>query len=616
MAYYTRRPILNTVKIRVPALSDSTSIVLVGVDMNKKTIKKILLVALAATIICTLALSACTPTSWNISADSSSRVTAKIIKTTTGYSLNIGGKGKMKDFETLADVPWRNQIRLVNSIIVTPGVTYIGKNAFDGANVDYIVLPKSVESVGDNFAGERAKVFAHNADIKCPSDCDLYLYSEETITTVDRYWQSDKSSGDIVADGETIGGTNGKYWHYGIDDQPQVYAKTKVLFIGNSFTYRNGEVEFSSGIPGIFDNIAEDLGFVTETYSITGPGWYLDNHAKKDDKCGKQVDKLLRACDDFDYIVLQDQSQVAYKDNDRFKNGIKELKEKIQATQKHAKIYLYETWGSPFSAKEDGTTVQEMEMKLRNAYAATGEEFGLRVSYVGKAFTSVYNNHKEIYLWASDNRHQGYTGAYLSACVHVANMLGGDVRNTTFVGEAQYSAPNLSKEVLIVLRNTAYNVVKGTDNGEVTNPSNPDNPSQDNEEQKQILKIACWGRFMKEAKFNELVNDFKQYLATNNITYKEIVGTYYQGATNSAPYYYIAQFAAKVYSDGNPDIVLPCANDFNAKQSTLATVKRVSIDVYGQTGRMVGALNDDELTDAFLTYVQTDSAKAILAKAD
>lgn len=584
---------------------------------KSKFIRTVLLVALAATLVCSLALAACSSSNtWDVSADSSSSVTAKLVKTSTGYSLNISGKGKMKDFETLAVVPWRNQIKLVNSVTVTPGVTYIGKNAFDGANIDYIVLPSTVTAVGANFVGDKTKVFAHSADVQCGSDCDLYVYSQETITTNDRYWQSDKSSGDIVADGEVLGGTSGKYWHYGTDDQPQVYAKTKVLFIGNSFTYRNGEVEFSSGIPGIFDNIAEDLGFVTETYSITGPGWYLDNHAKQTDKCGKQVDKLLKACDDFDYIVLQDQSTVAYKNNARFKNGIKALKEKIQATQKHAKIYLYETWGSPFSANEDGTTVQEMELKLRNAYTSAGEEFGLRVSYVGKAFTSVYNNHKDIYLWASDNRHQGYTGAYLSACVHVANMLGGDVRNTTFVGEAQYSAPNLSEEVLNVLRTTAYNVVKGTDNGDATTPSTPDQPSQDDEEQKQILKIACWGRFMKEAKFNELVDDFKQYLATNNITYKEIVGTYYEGATNSAPYYYIAQFAAKVYADGNPDIVLPCADDFNAKQSTLATVKRVPIDVYGQTGRRVGALNDDKLTDAFLTYVQTDSAKAILAKAD
>ena len=208
---------------------------------KSKFIRTVLLVALAATLVCSLALAACSSSNtWDVSADSSSSVTAKLVKTSTGYSLNISGKGKMKDFETLADVPWRNQIKLVNSVTVTPGVTYIGKNAFDGANIDYIVLPSTVTAVGANFVGDKTKVFAHSADVQCGSDCDLYVYSQETITTNDRYWQSDKSSGDIVADGEVLGGTSGKYWHYGTDDQPQVYAKIKVLFIGNSFTYRNG----------------------------------------------------------------------------------------------------------------------------------------------------------------------------------------------------------------------------------------------------------------------------------------------------------------------------------------------------------------------------------------
>ena len=188
--------------------------------IKSKFIRTVLLVALAATLVCSLALAACSSSNtWDVSADSSSSVTAKLVKTSTGYSLNISGKGKMKDFETLADVPWRNQIKLVNSVTVTPGVTYIGKNAFDGANIDYIVLPSTVTAVGANFVGDKTKVFAHSADVQCGSDCDLYVYSQETITTNDRYWQSDKSSGDIVDDGEVLGGTSGKYWHYGTDDR-------------------------------------------------------------------------------------------------------------------------------------------------------------------------------------------------------------------------------------------------------------------------------------------------------------------------------------------------------------------------------------------------------------
>ena len=134
---------------------------------KSKFIRTVLLVALAATLVCSLALAACSSSNtWDVSADSSSSVTAKLVKTSTGYTLNISGKGKMKDIAALADQPWRSQIKLVTDIIITPGVTYIGKNAFDGANIDYIVLPSTVTAVGANFVGDKTKVFTHNADVQ------------------------------------------------------------------------------------------------------------------------------------------------------------------------------------------------------------------------------------------------------------------------------------------------------------------------------------------------------------------------------------------------------------------------------------------------------------------
>ena len=282
----------------------------------------------------------------------------------------------------------------------------------------------------------------------------------------------------------------------------------KVLFIGNSFTYRNGVVEFSSGVPGLFDGIAEDLGFAVETYSITGPGWYLESHANPSDRCGRQVDKLLSACDDFDYIVLQDQSTCPYRENARFLNGVGSMLEKIESTQTHAEVYLYETWGSPFSSAEDGTTIAEMESKLRSAYTAAGGQFGLHVTYVGAAFTDAYYN-GGIYLWDTDNRHQGFAGAYLSAATHVGSMLGADVRETAFTGEGLYDAPALGEETLTALREAAYRAASGElaviDEGE----QGPD--GGEDEEQAQILKIACWGRFMKEEKFRRLVDGFETY---------------------------------------------------------------------------------------------------------
>ena len=152
-----------------------------------KFTRAVLLVALAATLLCSLVLAACSSSNtWDVSADGSSSVTAKLVKTSTGYTLNVSGNGKMKDIAALADQPWRSQIKLVTDVVITPGVTYIGKNAFDGANIDYIVLPSTVKATGANFVGDKTKVFAHNADVEYASDCDVYVYSEETITTNDR----------------------------------------------------------------------------------------------------------------------------------------------------------------------------------------------------------------------------------------------------------------------------------------------------------------------------------------------------------------------------------------------------------------------------------------------
>ena len=573
------------------------------------------LLGILAAAFAALGLSACSGGRWDIAAGADSTVTAQLVETENGTELRIGGRGEMRDFEE-GGAPWQDRAEEIAVVAVGSGVTYIGANAFAGIGADYVILPSTVTAAGENFADEAMKIFVFS-DVDFASEPALvYTYREEEIVTRDRFWQSDKSSGDIIADGEDLSSADdGRYWRYVREDsdEAQVYEKLKVLFIGNSFTYRNGVVEFSSGVPGLFDGIAEDLGFAVETYSITGPGWYLESHANPSDRCGRQVDKLLSACDDFDYIVLQDQSTCPYRENARFLNGVGSMCEKIESTQTHAEVYLYETWGSPFSSAEDGTTIAEMESKLRSAYTAAGEQFGLHVTYVGAAFTDAYYN-GGIYLWDTDNRHQGFAGAYLSAATHVGSMLGADVRETAFTGEGLYDAPALGEETLTALREAAYRAASGElaviDEGE----QGPD--GGEDEEQAQILKIACWGRFMKEEKFRRLVDGFETYAKQNGVEYREIAATYYEGAATSDPYYYIANFTAQVYRDGDPDIVLPCATNFNANQATLAAVEFVPVDVYGQTDRQVAAINDDALTKAFLDYVRTDEAAAILAAQD
>lgn len=589
--------------------------------MNK-TIKCGLVKALLSLcLICAVftLVTACKGEDWNIAADSSSSVSAKLVKSGDGYTLRISGKGAMKDFTTEKDVPWQDKANEITSVLIGNEVETIGANAFAGLSVESIVVPESISRVGANAVGEKGALFVYNEEIEYVDSelKNIYVYSEDMPASADRYWQSDKSKGDIFETQEELAAADKNYWHFSEDGTEEKWNKIKILFIGNSFTYRNGVLEYSSGVPGVFDCAAEDLGYYVETYSITGPGWELSKHATATDTCGKQVEKLLNAKNDFDYVVLQEQSTKPYKNYDGFLSGVKEMQKKIEKTQDHAQIYLYETWGSPYSANEDKTTVPEMELKLLKSYNDAAKECGLKVSYVGRAFTYIYENYSSVYLWDTDNRHQGYKGAYLSGLTHVGTILGADVRNTKFVRDEKYGAPLLDDETVVALREAAYKASHGELDTDAQ--PKPDDGKQDDPvvNEKDVLVVACWGRFMKEEKFNKLIADFKTYCAQNNIKYTEVKADYYIGSDNSNPYYYIDPFTAAVKATGNTDIILPCADNIKTNQTNVSVLDElIPVTVYGQTNRRVAALNTDELTKAFLTYVQTDSAKTIMSEAD
>ena len=568
-------------------------------------------IALAASctlLAATTGLVACTdsPKSWDISMNSSSRVKAELVENGKNYTLKITGNGYMQYWESKSEVPWHDSASKITKIEIADGVSAVGSYAFYGAKVDSVVLPESIEDVGVSVVSEGVPLLAYTDEIYYKDDYSVYLYHEEKPESYDRFWQQDQSRGDIFDDGDDLTLGDGNFWHFN-GDNAEIWKKAKILFIGNSFTYRNGVVEFSSGVPGIFDNIAEDLGYVVETYSITGPGWYLKNHAKATDACGKQVDKLLNACSNFDYIVLQEQSLNPIQNYNDFLSGVKAMQEKIESTQDHAQIYLYETWGSPYSANELNTTIPEMEKRLREAYTRAGKECSLPVSYVGQAFTESYEVDPSIYLWASDNRHQGYTGAYLSACVHAGTILGLDVRDTTFKGEAKFSAPNLPDDTYDWLRSVAYSVVFENDGNEI---DSSEKPTRD-----YSLEVAVWGRWITETQFTSLFDGFKSYCAQNGLDSQKIHYTYYTGATTTDPYYYISSFTSAVVGTGDTDIVFPCATNLTTQDSTQITqaeIEQLHVTLNGKTDRCIAKLTNTELSTAFFTYCLSDAGKSIL----
>ena len=353
-----------------------------------------------------------------------------------GYILTVEGTGDMPEYSSKKDTPWYGKSGRVTEIVVKDGITSVSKNAFTECfYVKSAELPETVTKIGENAFAVTSKAYAKNSEAAA-TGANVYVYSEEEPTTA------------------------GNYWHYlnGIATVWQTTAKvTKVLFIGNSFTYY-------SNIPKIFENICNSVGAKVVADSVTMGSHTLEKFADATDEYGKIVDQKLNASNDYDVVVLQEQTTRPLTDYDKFVAGAKSLQQKINATQTNCQIYLYSTWGYKEAADARKITIPEMEGQIRTAYDNAAKELGVKVSYSGAAFSKVYTEHPEINLYYyADNKHPSYLGAYLSACVHAATILKADPRATDYLGSnpADSNDEVLDENTAKILREAAYSIVNG-----------------------------------------------------------------------------------------------------------------------------------------------------------
>lgn len=354
--------------------------------MNKKISRIALVIVLALVCTTALTLAACDkedeyPT-WQLS----SGISAKFSDNGNyGYVLTVSGSGKMPDYNSAKDTPWYGKSGRITQIVIEQGITYVGSNSFaECVAVKSVALPQSVTKVGKNAFSSKTKVM--NAD-----------------------------------------------------------TSTKILFVGNSFT-------FYFDVPQLFKNIANSAGRSVVVDSITEGSWTLDKWADVNDTRGAALDAKLKAVADYDIIVLQEQSTRPLNNYNNFLAGATALATKIRQTQNNCDIYLYSTWGYPELATTKNTTIPQVEAQIRAAYQNVAQQIGAKVSNVGAAFSYVYENHTNINLYYPDEKHPSLAGSYLSACVHAATLLGCNPKTATFTGD-------LDEATATTLREVAYKIV-------------------------------------------------------------------------------------------------------------------------------------------------------------
>lgn len=360
---------------------------------------------------------------WDIPAQGGSIKAAFSDNGRHGFVLTLEGSGAMLDFTSEKDAPWYGKSGRVTSIVISEGITAIGNNAFAQCHyVSTVILPQSVTRIGSNAFSDKTQVCVYGAPLLA-DDLQLYLYSEAKPEQPGDYWR--------FMEGKAV-----------------IWEATKVLFIGNSFTYYHDMEQ-------LFAGLAKAAGHDVQVERITIGGHNLSQFAAPSDEGGKQVEAALTSHDDYDIIVLQEQSTRPITNPDLFEDGVTKLCSRIRETQKECQIHLYATWGYPKQAAVRGQTVPEMEAQLRAAYTSVANKLGVSVSPVGEAFTAVYSAHGDVSLYAEDQLHPSYAGSYLAACVHAARLLGIDPRESAFVGDSQ----KLSMETALILQQAAYTTV-------------------------------------------------------------------------------------------------------------------------------------------------------------
>lgn len=181
----------------------------------------------------------------------------------------------------------------------------------------------------------------------------------------------------------------------------------KILFIGNSYTFYND-------LPSIVYNLAKDSGKDINVDSVTKGGRFLYENLGEDEYSIKLRSLLTK--NEYDILVLQEQSHFALKDYGKFEESIGLLKKLVSA----GRTVLYATWGRKAGSElldEYKITSEEMTERLYLAYSSAAAKHGCEIAPVGLYFRQISTKHPEIELYDKDKSHPSEAGSSLAALV-------------------------------------------------------------------------------------------------------------------------------------------------------------------------------------------------------
>ena len=234
---------------------------------------------------------------------------------------------------------------------------------------------------------------------------------------------------------------------------------TRVLFIGNSYTYCNL-------YPMMLKEIAWHEGHELDCGYYTHGGYTMKQHL------ADQVSRQAVEEGGYDYAFLQDQSLSALRIGTSVDKNVVgnmgKMMARIKEYSPNAKCIIEMTWGrrdGNNSTKSKGvqdlvaahpeffTSYEAMQRVITANASAMAQELGSGLSPVGVAWEIVRRERPDIELYTKDGSHPSYAGSYLAAAVGYLTLF-----KEPFKADTQV---RLDPEVAKYLRSVAERVVLG-----------------------------------------------------------------------------------------------------------------------------------------------------------
>ncbi|MFZ4589977.1 MAG: T9SS type A sorting domain-containing protein [Ignavibacteria bacterium] len=205
---------------------------------------------------------------------------------------------------------------------------------------------------------------------------------------------------------------------------------TRVLFVGNSYTYSND-------LPAIFSGISTSLGKTVYTEMSAPGGYSFEQHLTNAET------QLKIAKGNWNYVVLQEQSQMPVIEYFRYFStypSARKLDSIIKSYNCNTMFFM--TWGRRYggvqcidtSCSPAFVNFSHMQDSLSSSYRKIANELNAQVCEAGNVWRQSVNTDSTVILWDSDFSHPSLAGSYLTACVFYSKIFHSSSTGSNYFG--------------------------------------------------------------------------------------------------------------------------------------------------------------------------------------